>query len=133
MLDRDANSRLGARGAEEIKSHPFFSDINWQKLMARKYNPPFRPNVASATDTSNFDEEFTSERPTDSFVDASHLSDADQRQFDGFSYRADGLPGGAAAGSIQASGSYMGANGRMNGPGQHVGSFVGSYRAMGKR
>ena len=41
----------------------------------------------SATDTSNFDTEFTSEAPADSIVDASHLTEADQDRFDGFSYR----------------------------------------------
>ncbi|KAJ3329384.1 hypothetical protein HDU76_008017 [Blyttiomyces sp. JEL0837] len=129
MLNRDPTQRLGANGADEIKRHPFFSDINWQKLMARKYNPPFRPDVSSATDTSNFDEEFTSEKPTDSYVADSKLTEADQRQFEGFSYRADAL-----AGSVQA-GSLMGANSRLNntttGNGSYVGSFVGSLRGAG--
>jgi serum/glucocorticoid-regulated kinase 2 len=45
MLDRDPAKRLGANGAEEIKRHKFFDDINWVKLNARKYTPPFRPDV----------------------------------------------------------------------------------------
>ncbi|KAJ3091006.1 AGC protein kinase Gad8, partial [Quaeritorhiza haematococci] len=88
LLNRDPNNRLGAKGHEEIKRHPFFADINWTKLMARKYQPPFRPNVSSATDTSNFDEEFTSEIPMDSVSADSHLSETVQQQFAGFSYQA---------------------------------------------
>ncbi|KAI8833533.1 kinase-like domain-containing protein, partial [Chytridium lagenaria] len=88
LLNRDPNQRLGHKNAEEIKRHPFFAEINWQKLMARKYAPPFRPDVASATDTSNFDEEFTSEAPQDSYVEGSScLTEAIQHQFEGFSFQ----------------------------------------------
>ncbi|KAJ3101979.1 hypothetical protein HK100_004443 [Physocladia obscura] len=100
MLDRDPATRLGTNGAQEIKQHDFFADINWQKLNARKYKPAFRPQVANSQDTSNFDEEFTSEKPQDSFVDdSSHLTCLDN-QFEGFSYRGDPM------GSIQV-GSLM--------------------------
>ena len=42
----------------------------------------------SALDTSNFDDEFTNELPVDSVADTSHLSDAVQQQFKGFTYQA---------------------------------------------
>lgn len=48
-------------------------------------------------DTSNFDQEFTSEAPTDSVVDDSLLSETVQAQFQGWSYR------GASANGIRAS------------------------------
>lgn len=54
--------------------------------MAKKYVPPFKPDVASATDTSNFDQEFTSEPAMDSVIPDSHLSATVQQQFAGFSY-----------------------------------------------
>ncbi|KAI9339815.1 kinase-like domain-containing protein [Zopfochytrium polystomum] len=134
MLDRDPTRRLGAQGADEIKRHRFFEDINWTRLMQRKYNPTFRPNVASATDTSNFDAEFTSEPARDSYVDGSRLTDADQRLFDGFSYRPDGLPEGAAAGSVvtrggeMVVGSLVGANARLGGGSERgASSYVGSF------
>jgi serum/glucocorticoid-regulated kinase 2 len=41
---------------------------------------------ASAIDTSNFDQVFTSEEPLDSVVADSHLSETVQEQFAGFSY-----------------------------------------------
>jgi hypothetical protein len=28
----DPKDRLGVNGVEEIKAHPFFTGINWQKL-----------------------------------------------------------------------------------------------------
>lgn len=45
LLDRDPEQRLGARGAAEIKAHPFFHSIDWRKLLQRKYEPTFKPNV----------------------------------------------------------------------------------------
>lgn len=45
LLDRDPQRRLGANGAAEIKSHHFFTNIDWRKLLQRKYEPSFRPNV----------------------------------------------------------------------------------------
>ena len=90
LLTRDPTRRLGAgkADAEEIKRHPFFSrHIDWNRLLAKKIQPPFKPSVASAVDTSNFDPQFTHEAPTDSVVDTSeHLSETFQRKFADFSY-----------------------------------------------
>ncbi|SCV73827.1 BQ2448_6257 [Microbotryum intermedium] len=87
LLTRDPAQRLGSNGAEEIKRHPFFSKhIDFDLLMAKKIQPPFKPSVASAADTSNFDTEFTSEAPLDSVVEDSHLSESVQANFTGFTY-----------------------------------------------
>jgi serine/threonine protein kinase len=45
LLDRNADKRLGAKGAAEIKAHYFFHSIDWRKLLERKYEPSFKPNV----------------------------------------------------------------------------------------
>lgn len=47
LLDRDPTKRLGVNGSTEIKSHPFFHGIDWKKLLQRKYEPTFKPNVVS--------------------------------------------------------------------------------------
>jgi serum/glucocorticoid-regulated kinase 2 len=47
LLDRDPAKRLGANGAAEIKSHRFFESIDWRKLLQKKIQPTFRPNVVS--------------------------------------------------------------------------------------
>ena len=101
LLDRRPDMRLGAKGSEEIKAHDFFREIDWRKLLARKYEAPFKPNVLNALDTANFDTEFTSEAPTDSYVDAPMLSSTAQQQFAGWSYNrpVEGL--GDAGGSVK--------------------------------
>ncbi|KAI0847474.1 protein kinase [Daldinia vernicosa] len=44
LLDRDPKQRLGANeDASEVKSHPFFDGVDWNKLLQRKYTPTFRP------------------------------------------------------------------------------------------
>lgn len=88
LLDRNPETRLGVHGASEIKAHPFFAQIDWHRLMAKKYAAPFKPAVESAADTSNFDQEFTSEVPADSVVD-DYLSESVQRQFGGWTYSGD--------------------------------------------
>ncbi|KAJ9049278.1 Serine/threonine-protein kinase [Entomophthora muscae] len=90
LLNRDPSQRLGNRGAAEIKAHPFFAEIDWGKLLARRYQPPFKPKVASASDTSNFDDEFTGEAPQDSLAAGSQLSATLQKQFEGFTFDGDG-------------------------------------------
>ena len=47
LLDRRPEHRLGAKGASEIKAHQFFNSIDWRKLLQRKYDPTFKPNVVS--------------------------------------------------------------------------------------
>lgn len=49
LLDRDATKRLGVNGAADIKAHPFFHSIDWRKLLDRKYEPSFKPNVVCFT------------------------------------------------------------------------------------
>ncbi|KAH9932686.1 AGC/Akt protein kinase [Epithele typhae] len=93
LLTRDPTQRLGVNGAEEIKSHPFFANhIDFQKLVQKKIQPPFKPSVSSPVDVSNFDTVFTTEAPMDSVVEGSQLSQTVQAQFAGFSYDGTGMP-----------------------------------------
>lgn len=101
LLNRDPQQRLGANGSAEIKAHPFFHAIDWRKLLQRKYEPAFKPSVADALDTANFDPEFTSEPPQDSYVDGPMLSQTMQNQFTGFSYNRPIAGLGDAGGSVK--------------------------------
>jgi serum/glucocorticoid-regulated kinase 2 len=48
LLTRDPTQRLGVNGAEEIKKHPFFAkNIDFNKLLKKQIQPPFKPSVAS--------------------------------------------------------------------------------------
>ncbi|OKL57301.1 Serine/threonine-protein kinase gad8 [Talaromyces atroroseus] len=100
LLDRDPQRRLGANGAAEIKAHHFFSNIDWRKLLQRKYEPTFKPNVIDARDTNNFDIEFTGEVPKDS-VDDTILSQTAQEHFVGWSYNRPVAGLGDAGGSVR--------------------------------
>ena len=52
-LINSPKKRLGANGAEEIKSHPFFYGFNWDNILNIK--PPFIPFLRNEYDTSYFD------------------------------------------------------------------------------
>lgn len=56
---------------------------------------------ADALDTGNFDPEFTSEAPQDSYVDGPVLSETLQNQFAGFSYNRPIAGLGDAGGSVR--------------------------------
>jgi serine/threonine protein kinase SCH9 len=60
LLNRNPKHRLGANsGAEELKEHPFFADVDWDLLAKKKVVPPFKPKLKGELDVSNFDPEFT--------------------------------------------------------------------------
>ncbi|KAL9061324.1 MAG: hypothetical protein Q9162_000198 [Coniocarpon cinnabarinum] len=90
LLMREPEQRLGSgpTDAEEIMSHSFFRNINWDDIQNKRVPAPFLPQIKSATDTSNFDSEFTSVTPVLTPVH-SVLSQAMQEEFRGFSYSAD--------------------------------------------
>lgn len=90
LLTREPELRLGSgpTDAQEIMSHAFFRNINWDDVYHKRIPAPFLPQITSATDTSNFDSEFTSVTPVLTPVQ-SVLSQAMQEEFRGFSYSAD--------------------------------------------
>uniref|UniRef100_A0A4W4H356 non-specific serine/threonine protein kinase n=1 Tax=Electrophorus electricus TaxID=8005 RepID=A0A4W4H356_ELEEL len=92
LFKRNPGNRLGAGpdGVEEIKRHPFFSTIDWNKLFRREINPPFKPVSGRADDTLYFDTEFTAKTPRDS-PGVPPSANAHQL-FRGFSFVAGGLP-----------------------------------------
>src|ERR1700754_3388544 len=65
LLTREPELRLGSgpTDAQEIMSHAFFRNVSWEDIREKKVAPPFQPTIKNATDTSNFDTEFTSVTP----------------------------------------------------------------------
>ena len=39
-MSKDPKTRIGVQNKDDIKSHEFFSDIDWRKLYQRKIMPP---------------------------------------------------------------------------------------------
>ena len=50
----DREERLGRNGAAEIKAHPFFDGVEWDRLRTPEA-VPYRPRLSSQEDTSWFD------------------------------------------------------------------------------
>ena len=57
-----SNLLLGPDQVEDIKQHPFFSTINWDDLIQKKVDPPFKPTIVP-DETFHFDSTFTSKTP----------------------------------------------------------------------
>ncbi|XP_065162435.1 serine/threonine-protein kinase N isoform X2 [Atheta coriaria] len=92
LLRKNPDRRLGSsdRDAEDVRKQAFFRMINWEDLLHRKVKPPFVPTVDCLEDVSNFDEEFTSEKPALSPPKEPRiLTDKDQLLFKDFTYMAD--------------------------------------------
>ncbi|KAH9807826.1 Protein kinase C-like [Teratosphaeria destructans] len=90
LLTREPELRLGSgpTDAQEIMSHAFFRNVNWDDIYNKRVPVPFVPTVKGRADTSNFDSEFTSVTPVLTPVQ-SVLTQAMQEEFRGFSYSAD--------------------------------------------
>ena len=76
LLTREPELRLGSgpTDAQEIMSHAFFRNINWEDVYYKRVPAPFMPTVKSRADTSNFDSEFTSVTPVLTPVQSGKLS-----------------------------------------------------------
>uniref|UniRef100_A0A8B9SRB7 Ribosomal protein S6 kinase n=1 Tax=Anas platyrhynchos TaxID=8839 RepID=A0A8B9SRB7_ANAPL len=85
LLMKDPKKRLGCgpTDADEIKQHPFFQNINWDDLAAKKVSAPFKPVIRDELDVSNFAEEFTEMDPTYSPAATPQTS---ERIFQGYSF-----------------------------------------------
>ena len=56
----DADHRLGINGVEELKSHPFFENIDWETI--RDAKAPYIPELNAEDDCKRFDK-FDEEEP----------------------------------------------------------------------
>lgn len=92
ILERNVATRLGSTSdAIEIRKHEFFAPLDWDRVSRKEYEPEFRPPViGDASTASNFDAEFTSEKPVDSVV-TTHMTGTmeEKSNFVGFTYRGD--------------------------------------------
>ncbi|XP_076338043.1 ribosomal protein S6 kinase beta-1-like [Tachypleus tridentatus] len=87
LLKRQVSQRLGSgyEDAEAIKIHPFFKHVSWDDVLARRVDPPIKPQLTSEDDVSQFDTKFTKQTPFDS-PDDTQLSESANQVFLGFTY-----------------------------------------------
>ncbi|XP_037258743.1 ribosomal protein S6 kinase beta-2 isoform X1 [Falco rusticolus] len=87
FLKRNPNQRVGGGpgDAADVQKQPFFRHINWEDLLARRLDPPFKPCLQSEEDVSQFDTRFTRQTPVDSPDDAA-ISESANQAFLGFTY-----------------------------------------------
>ena len=57
MLTRRATDRLGcmAGGYREVKNHPFFKQVNFNKLVNKQIKAPWVPHIEDPLDISHFE------------------------------------------------------------------------------
>jgi serine/threonine protein kinase len=57
LIEKNPAKRLGALhyGIREIKAHPWFGEVNWERLFECQIRAPYRPKLANEGDCSNFD------------------------------------------------------------------------------
>lgn len=89
FLTKNSARRLGCQpgiGERQIKGHAFFRVIDWDRLEKRELPPPFRPQVRSKRDFSNFDVDFISEHAKLTPVEDEIVKSINQADFEGFTF-----------------------------------------------
>nr|XP_036225118.1 protein kinase C, brain isozyme isoform X2 [Bactrocera oleae] len=88
FLTKQPSKRLGCgpTGEADVRIHPFFRRIDWEKIENREVQPPFKPKIKHRKDVSNFDKQFTSEKTDLTPTDKVFMMNLDQTEFVGFSY-----------------------------------------------
>jgi hypothetical protein len=89
LLDKKRQTRLGHQGAQSVKSHPWFSGINWESILKKTIKPLFVPALKSEEDVCCFEREFTEFEalsPPDLTNHSSYGSDQD-KTYKGFTYQ----------------------------------------------
>ena len=90
LLEIDPDKRLGngENGWEDVKSHPYFSDVNWDDAYNKKLKPPFVPKIENETDLKYFENTFTDEPIYNDKGEALYNEDDDEYEenYKGFTY-----------------------------------------------
>lgn len=84
----DRTQRLGRRGIDEIKEHPFFQNDTWSFDNIRESVPPVVPELSSDDDTRNFEDIERDETPEEVFPIPKNF-DGNHLPFIGFTYTGD--------------------------------------------
>ena len=87
LLTTDPSLRLGSgsSGCQEIKEHPWLSEVDWVDVLEKKLEPPIVP-VANAV---NFSPDFTSKSVSDLSGSYLHCGDISEASYPGWSFSRD--------------------------------------------
>ena len=87
LFIKDPEKRLGSgpNGLNDIKSHPFFSTINWDSILSKDIKPPFKPKLKYPTDTRYIGQEFT-DLPFKESIGTGESLEPELDLYKGFSY-----------------------------------------------
>ena len=92
LLNIDPDKRLGSgkNGADNIKKHPFFSDIDWDKALEKKIIPPFIPKIEDDTDIKYFEKSLAEspifcDSPSDLLYNVEE-NEEEEEDYDGFTF-----------------------------------------------
>ncbi|KAL4453022.1 hypothetical protein ABPG73_002307 [Tetrahymena malaccensis] len=84
LLQKNPENRLGKNGAYEIKSHPWFQNVDWEILFRKEYRPPFIPILDNIV--TYFPIDFT-QQPIDSVDPLQSVKQVNQNNnIGGFTY-----------------------------------------------
>ena len=90
LLVINPKKRLGSGpgGADKIKNHSYFKDIDWEKAWNKELTPPFIPDIKDDFDLKYFDKGFTDEN-LESFSSEEESSSLKTIDYKGFTYVTD--------------------------------------------
>ncbi|CAK87907.1 unnamed protein product (macronuclear) [Paramecium tetraurelia] len=80
---KDPKFRIGYSKTEDVKNHAWFKGVNWEKLLKKEVETPFKPQIQGEAWLENFDKQFTAEEAINSYAPENNLVSQDEfREFD---------------------------------------------------
>jgi len=86
IFTTDPKKRLGSKGADEVRNHPFFEGIDFKEIYNKKIKPPFMPRIMKKDDTKYIHQEFLKETPVDSYKHGDSLNSTEDKFMNSFDY-----------------------------------------------
>ncbi len=78
LLERDPRRRLGVLGIRSAMEHPFFRNVNWRALYARRVEPPIRPCEGwKSPESIGYNEEMGGQASVDDFAAIEEINACD--------------------------------------------------------
>jgi hypothetical protein len=94
LLNAKEEERLGSKqmgGAQSIMSTPFFSVIDFDALLRKEIEPPFKPDVVNEFDTKYVPKTFLDAEAKDSLAESKK---GEHQNFDAFTFAGENVMGG---------------------------------------